>query len=133
MTTKGKPMAAKAKAKTKKAPTLSGLNVINFFGVLNTEADKLEVNTLPEVGVKTTQKLDAIAAFAMTTYPDFGISTDNLPYTPKFERLIKTINSRFRVHMGGWHVWKILVKARKDNLLPRSGTSRKSGTIIKKR
>lgn len=128
-------MATKAKIKTKskKAPTLSGLNVINFFDILNSEADKLEVNTLPEVGVKTTQKLDAIAAFAMTTYAGFGISTDNLPYTPKFERLIKTINSRFRVHMGGWHVWQILLRTRKEGLLPRSGTSRKSGTIIKKR
>ena len=126
-------MATKAKTKSKKTPTLSGLNIIHFFDVLNSKADKFEVNTLPEVGVKMTQKLDAIAAFAMATYPEFGISTDDLPYTPKFERLIKTINSRFRVNMGGWHVWKILVRARKEGLLPRSVTNRKSGTIIKKR
>jgi hypothetical protein len=121
----------KTKTKTKSRPTSKGFDFTHLFNVLNREADKLEVNTLPEVRVTTSKMLRDIAIFAAKTYADFGISTDNLPYTPKFERLINTINAKFGVCLGGWHVWQVLLRARKNSLLPLSGTSRKSGTLVK--
>lgn len=121
-------------AKTKKArPKNKGFDFVHLFNVLNREADKLEVNTLPEVRVANSVILRDIAIFAAKTYADFGVSTDNLPYTPKFERLINTINARFGVCLNGWHVWQILLRARKNSLLPLSGTNRKTGSLVKKK
>jgi len=113
-------------------PTNKGFDFSHLFKVLNREADKLEVNTLPEVKVTTSTMLRDIAIFAAKTYATFGVSTDNLPYTPKFERLINTLNAKFDVRLNGWHVWQILLRARKNSLLPLSGTNRKTGTIVKK-
>lgn len=123
----------KLKSKTKKAKPASGIDYYeNLFRTMNREADKLEVNTLPEVRVTSSKMLQAITTFATWTYASFGISTDNLPYTPKFERLINTINAKFGVCLGGWHVWQILLRARKSSFLPLSGTDRKTGTLMKK-
>lgn len=124
-------MKTKTKTKTKSRPTNKGFDFTHLFNVLNREADKLEVNTLPEARVTSSTMLRDIAIFAAKTYDGFGISSDNLPYTPKFERLIITINAKFGVYLGGWHVWQVLLRARKNSLLPLSGTNRKSGTLVK--
>jgi hypothetical protein len=121
------------KTKKKSRPVNKGFDFTNLFNVMNREADKLEVNTLPEARVTSSIMLRDIAIFAAKTYDGFGISSDNLPYTPKFERLIVTINAKFGVYLSGWHVWQVLLRSRKNSLLPLSGTNRKSGTLVKKK
>lgn len=119
------------KTKTVKKTRPVGINFKHLFARMNDAAHKIEMNSLPEVGVFDSKILQDVTEFLLSLPVFSGISSDNLPYTPRLERMRVALNTAFNINLNCWHVWQIVLASRKNGILPKSGTSRKTSAMIK--
>lgn len=118
--------------KTKKVKKTSSINFKHLFERINTFAPAMELNTLPEVGVFDAKVLQDVAEFLISLPGVASVSSDNLPYTPRMERIRVAINTAFNLNLNCFHVWQIVLSTRKNGILPKSSTSRKTGMLLRK-
>ncbi|NDD52335.1 hypothetical protein EBZ39_00385 [bacterium] len=112
-----------------------------MYDAINLVAGRLGLQSLERCGVSRRQfqglqkRVESMHAAIMTdrigTPTEAAFILDHWPGTTLFANFVKTVNHpkrKLKTNLQGWHVWEILLRMRKDNMLSMGGARKRNRT-----
>jgi len=110
---------------------------ISMYDSLNILARGLGMNTLDEVGIQKADmpgiwaRLDTAYMHHVASQPAETVRAymlDHWPYTHLLAGTTRLLNHANKTQLHEWHVWEILIRMRKDDMLSFGGTNKQKTT-----